>query len=171
MKPTLLRNGKQTYPRLHGPPLPAEPTSQDAFTAPNSVSNAQGPAVDPPMYIDTARRRQAPGLQLIGERAHRFYFLDCQLIDYLHVDGNYITLHVGNDRYLTRSTLKRLSDVLTPHHFMQIDRGVLLNLQQVEYVERLESGQFAFQLRCGQHLIANRERSGAIARLLRNGVR
>ncbi len=109
--------------------------------------------------------------RLIGERAHRFHFLEAHAVDYLEVDGNYVTICVGVDRYLTRSTLKHLSDVLAPYDFIRIDRSVLLNLRQVEYVERLEGGQFSFQLRCGQRLVSSRERSSAIARLLRSGVR
>jgi two-component system LytT family response regulator len=109
--------------------------------------------------------------RLIGERAHRFHFLDADAVDFLQVDGNYVTIHVGDDWYLTRSTLKHLSDVLAPYDFIRIDRSVLLNLRQVDYIERLESGQFSFQLRRGQQLVSNRERSSAIVRLLRSGVR
>jgi len=109
--------------------------------------------------------------RLIGERAHRFHFLPMPSIDYLQVDGNYVTIHVGDERYLTRATLKYLSDALAPFDFVRIGRAVLINLQQVEYVERLETGRFAFQLRSGHCLISNRERRGAISRLLRSGVR
>lgn len=108
--------------------------------------------------------------RLIGERVHRFYFLDAHHVDYLQVDGNYVTIHVGEDKYLTRTTLKRLSDVLAPHDFLRIDRPLLVNLRRVDYVERLESGQFAFCLRRGQRLVSSRERSAAIVRLLRGGV-
>lgn len=108
---------------------------------------------------------------LIGERGHRFYFLPALSIDYLQVDGNYVTIRVGDDRYLARATLKHLSDVLAPFDFMRIDRSVMINLQQVEYIERIENGRFAFQLRRGHYLVSNRERRGAISRLLRSGVR
>jgi DNA-binding LytR/AlgR family response regulator len=121
--------------------------------------------------LPSVRELHEVGPLLIGERSHRFHFLRAPSIDYLHVDGNYVTIHVGDDRYLARATLKHLSDVLAPFDFMRIDRSVLINLQQVEYIERLEGGRFAFQLRRGHYLLSNRERRGAISRLLRSGVR
>jgi DNA-binding LytR/AlgR family response regulator len=157
---------------LAGHAAPESPLTAIGSSAPVPlVCAAHEPESAAPAYIAAAPRQRLRNLQLIGERAHRFFFLDCQSIDYLQVDGNYVTIHLGEVRYLTRSTLKHLSDVLTPYDFIRIDRGVLVNLQQVEYVERLEGGQFAFQLRRGQYLVANRERSSAIVRLLRSGVR
>ena len=109
--------------------------------------------------------------QLIGERAHRFHFLDPATVDYLEVDGNYVTIHVGDDRFLTRATLKHLSMLLEPSDFVRIDRSLLVNLRQVEYVERLEGGQFSFKLRRGRQLKSSRERASRIVKLLRGAVR
>nr|WP_298725537.1 LytTR family DNA-binding domain-containing protein [uncultured Steroidobacter sp.] len=146
------------------------PASTGPFTP---VSSAREFHEVAPLTIhkDMPSRRWRHSPRLVGERAHRFHFLDAPSIDYLQVDGNYVTIHVGEDRYLTRATLKYLSDVLTPFDFMRIDRSVLINLQQVDYIERLESGRFGFQLRRGRYLVSNRERSGAILRLLRSSVR
>lgn len=109
--------------------------------------------------------------RLIGERAHRFHFLDAPTVDYLEVDGNYVTIHVGDERFLTRATLKHLASLLTPYDFIHIDRSLLVNLRQVDYVERLASGRIAFKLRHGQELKSSRERAGEIAKMLRSGVR
>jgi len=100
-----------------------------------------------------------------------FSFLDAATIDYLEVDGNYVTIHVGDDRFLTRTTLKHLSTLLASSDFVRIDRSLLVNLRRVEYVERLEGGQFSFKLRQGQQLKASRERAGWIVKLLRSAVR
>lgn len=159
MKPRSQAIGPRTIAHgyLRGLPVPElhEEEDDDALSADGNVTQPQ--------------RLRSP--QLIGERAHRFHFLDVREVDYLQVNGNYVTIHVGEDRYLTRATLKHLSDVLAPYDFVRIDRSALINLQQVDYVERLKSGQFAFQLRHGQHLISSRQRSVAIVRLLRGGVR
>jgi len=144
----------------------------ESFSAQFPAPEPQGSDVPPGAADGSGTTRslyRSP--RLIGERAHRFHFLDTHAVDYLQVDGNYVTIYVGNDRYVTRSTLKHLSDVLSPYDFLRIDRSVLLNLRQVDYVERLESGQFSFRLRRGQQLVSSRERSSAIARLLRSGVR
>lgn len=142
----------------------------ESFTPHVHELRDSGLGPDVPVDRSSRPRRTLRSPRLIGERAHRLHFLEAHAVDYLQVDGNYVTIYVGDDRYLTRSTLKHLSDVLAPYDFIRIDRSVLLNLRQVEYVERLESGQFLFQLRRGQQLASNRERSSAIARLLRSGV-
>ncbi len=168
-----------TQPNLRETSAPAEhrtPPMSDMLGAAVEafVPNASAPELHPislsSRHIDTESQRWLRGPRLIGERAHRFHLLDTSSIDYLQVEGNYVTIHVGEDRYLTRATLKYLSDVLTPYDFLRIDRSLLINLRQVEHIERLESGRFAFQLRCGHYLVSNRERSGAILRLLRSGV-
>lgn len=141
----------------------------ESFTSRSSAPELRGS--DTASGDSTTMRWTLRSPRLIGERAHRFHFLETHAVDYLQVDGNYVTIHVGDDRYVTRSTLKHLSDVLSPYDFLRIDRSVLLNLRQVDYVERLESGQFSFHLRRGQQLVSSRERSGAIVRLLRSGVR
>jgi len=125
-------------------------------------------AVDHPAVAPAGQLR---GLQLIGERAHRFYFLDAHGVDYLEAHGNYVVIHVGHERFLTRTTLKHLSSMLPAQEFARIDRSLLVNLRRVAYVERQESGRFAFTLRDGQQLMSSRERSAAIVRLLRAGVR
>lgn len=112
----------------------------------------------------------APSRLLIGERARRFHFLEASTVDYLEVDGNYVTIHVGDERFLTRSTLKQLAALLAANDFVRINRSHVVNLRRVAHVERLEGGHFAFTLRHGQRLISCRERSGEIARLLKNPV-
>jgi two-component system LytT family response regulator len=159
MKSKYLASAEQSseHPRLHEV-IVRSLTPEVSETAAPSIDNELEP------------RPSLRSPRLIGERAHRFHFLDTSSIDYLQVDGNYVTIHIGEDRYLTRATLKYLSDVLTPYDFMRIDRSLLINLRQVDSIERLESGRFGFQLHCGRYLVSNRERSGAILRLLRSGV-
>lgn len=158
---------------LQRPPYEARDVLQESTRSFATMPSVRELHEVAPLLIpkDTVSRQWLRSPRLIGERAHRFHFLPTPSIDYLQVDGNYVTIHVGDDRYLARATLKHLSDVLAPFDFMRIDRSVLINLQQVEYIERLDGGRFAFQLRRGHYLVSNRERRGAISRLLRCGVR
>jgi DNA-binding LytR/AlgR family response regulator len=82
-----------------------------------------------------------------------------------------VVIHAGEDRFLTRTTLKHLCSVLPPREFIRIDRSLLVNLRRVDYVERLENGRFSFSMRQGKHqVMSSRERSPAILRLLRSGL-
>src|ERR1041384_933606 len=107
------------------------------------------------------------GLRLIAERARRMHFIEADEVDYLEAEGNYVTLHVGADRYLTRQTLTELARLLEPLEFLRIERGLVVNLRQVYFVERLERGSYAFTLKRGHRLTSSRERAASISRLLR----
>lgn len=109
-------------------------------------------------------------VRLVGERGRRLHFIDTEEIDYLEVDGNYVTIHVGADRYLTRHTLAALADLLEPRGFLRIERALLVNLRQVAHASRLERGAFEFSLKRGHRLVSSRERSSTIARLMRGAI-
>jgi two-component system LytT family response regulator len=100
-------------------------------------------------------RPSAPPRQIAAERAHRLYFLEPESIDYIESEANYVALHIGEERYLARNTLKHLTDVLAPLGFVRIERSLLLNLRSVAFAERLERGSFAFILRSGHRLVSS----------------
>jgi DNA-binding LytR/AlgR family response regulator len=135
--------------------------------APLTTSRTTEPQTD----ADARSARANDDRLLVGERNHRFHFLEARAIDFMEVSGNYVTIHVGDERFLARTTLKRLSSQLSASDFIRVDRSCLVNLRRVEYVERLEGGQFAFVLRRGQRIVSSRERAGGILKLLRSAVR
>jgi DNA-binding LytR/AlgR family response regulator len=113
------------------------------------------------------KRRVAPPRALIGERDRHLHFIDATDLDFLEVDGNYVTLHVGGERYLMRQSLTTLAESLEPQGFLRIERSLLVNMGQVRFAERTDRGTYTFTLKRGQRLTSSRERSPAIARLLR----
>ncbi len=131
--------------------------------------------VEPPLFhaaVDQAITKPAAvpdhhwPRQIIGERASRIYFLDVHDVEYLASAGNYVTTHLGGDQFLTRATLKSMSDQLSPLGFIQIARSLLINVRQVAHVERRDRGQYCFVTRTGQRLVSSRERSGNLRELL-----
>jgi two-component system LytT family response regulator len=86
---------------------------------------------------------------LVGERQRRLYPLDPQVIDYIEVDGNYVTLRAGRTEYLSRDSLKRLSAQLAALGFIRIERSLLVNAVSVSYVEVTGNGRFALTLKSG----------------------
>jgi two-component system LytT family response regulator len=93
--------------------------------------------------------------QLTGERAHRLYFIEVESIDYIESEANYVALHVGDEQYLARNTVKHLAGVLAPFGFVRIERSLLINLRKVAFAERLDRGAFAFTLRTGRRLVSS----------------
>lgn len=106
---------------------------------------------------------------LVGENGRRLYVLETPNIDYVEADGNYVLMHVGKDRYISRNTIQRLESLLGPLGFVRIERSVLVNLRQVAYVERIGHGEFAFTMRTGARLISTRSHRRTIVQELRGG--
>jgi two-component system LytT family response regulator len=128
-----------------------KPIDGARFHAALDRATGQWPAIAPPR--PESAPSPAPALRLIAERARRVFFIEAADIDYLEADGNYVTLHVGQERYLTRQTLTELSRLLEPVGFLRIERGLSVNLRQVAFAERLERGAYAFSLRRGHRLL------------------
>lgn len=106
---------------------------------------------------------------LVGENSRRLYILETGTIDYIEADGNYVLIHVGKDRYISRNTLAHLESVLVPLGFVRIERSLLVNLRRVAYVERIGNGEYAFTLHTGVRLISSRSHRRTIVQALRGG--
>lgn len=131
--------------------------------------------VEPPLFdaaVDQAITPRVTDIearwpaQIIGEKANRIYFLDAHKVEYLASAGNYVSTHMAGEQFLTRATLKSMSDLLTPLGFVQIARTLLVNLRQVAHVERRDRGQYCFVTRFGERLVSARERSASLRELL-----
>ena len=103
---------------------------------------------------------------LVGERQHRLYPLDVEKIDYIEADGNYVTIRAGNQEYISRDTIKRLSVELTAFGFVRIDRSILLNIRAVQFAEPVGHGTLAFTLSCGTCLHSSKTYREAILGIL-----
>jgi two-component system, LytTR family, response regulator len=125
--------------------------------------------------IERARQRVSqnervqapPPSRLVGERARRLHFLDIPTIDYIESDGNYVIIHSGEERYISRNTLKHLSVVLGSVGFLRIEKSLLINVPRIAYAERIGQGEFAFTMRGGQRLVSSRSYRRAIVAEIR----
>ena len=107
--------------------------------------------------------------QITGEKAQRLYFIDVETIDYVESEANYVALHVDDERYLARNTMKHLSGVLGPLGFVRIERSLLINLRRVAFAERLDRGAFVFTLRNGRRLVSSSTYRKGILEEIRRG--
>jgi two-component system, LytTR family, response regulator len=107
--------------------------------------------------------------QITGEKAQRLYFLDVETIDYVESEANYVALHVDDERYLARNTMKHLTGVLGPLGFVRIERSLLINLRRVAFAERLDRGAFVFTLRNGRRLVSSSTYRKGIMEEIRRG--
>lgn len=107
-----------------------------------------------------------PPKLLVGERQHRLYPLDIDKIDYIEADGNYVTLRVGNEEYISRDSIKRLATDLADFGFVRIDRSILLNIRAVLFAVPVGHGTLAFTLASGACLHSSKTYRETIVRML-----
>jgi two-component system, LytTR family, response regulator len=103
---------------------------------------------------------------LVGERQHRLYPLDANDIEYIEADGNYVTIRAGDEEYISRDTIKRLSADLAAFGFVRINRSVLLNIRAVRFAEPVGHGTLAFTLFSGACLHSSKTCRHAISSIL-----
>jgi DNA-binding LytR/AlgR family response regulator len=159
--------------------LPVRPKSESA-----RLSQLTAPSTDPehPRDRATAQRGDEPlpwpefrhvpvssalmPTLLVGERERRFYVLKAETVDYIESHGNYVKLHRDNAEYINRGALKRLASLLAASGFLRIQRGLLVNIHAVLYLERAGRGLFAFTLTSGSRLHSGLSFRGDILRAL-----
>lgn len=108
-------------------------------------------------------------IQLVGERQRRMYFLDAETVDYVESEGNYVLIHVGTERYISRNSVKNLALTLAPAGFVRIERSLLVNMRRVDFAERLGHGTFAVTLRSGVRLLSGPTYRKAVVAEIRHG--
>ncbi len=116
-------------------------------------------------------RKEASDLprQLVGEKARRMHFIAVETIEYIESEGNYVTIHTGEERFISRNSLKHLAWALAPIGFLRIGRSTLLNLRRVAYAERVGHGVFAFTLHSHRCLVSNASYRKRILTEIRRG--
>jgi two-component system, LytTR family, response regulator len=107
----------------------------------------------PSDWSANTKHRRAPA-RLMAENSHRLYFLSVEDVDYIESCGNYVLIHVGEQKYLRRDTIKRLASELRDAGFEWIRRSMLINLARVAFAEKLGHGTLAFTLSCGTRLVS-----------------
>jgi two-component system LytT family response regulator len=111
-------------------------------------------AAGSPKRIATHATRGTSPARLVGENSHRLYFLAVDDVDYIEAYGNYVLIHVGQQKYVRRDTIKRLASELRDAEFEWIRRSTLINLARVAFAERLGEGALAFTLISGTRLVS-----------------
>jgi DNA-binding LytR/AlgR family response regulator len=89
-------------------------------------------------------------LKILGHKrnSRERIFIHTQNVLYFHVQLTEVTAHLkGGDEYLVNATLKSLLEMLEPKKFQQTHRSYVVNLDQVEKVVPLFSGNSSLVLK------------------------
>lgn len=98
------------------------------------------------------RSAQAGGPRILVKSPERVVFLRAAEIDWVEAAGNYVVLHVANERHITRDTMSAMEQRLGEAGFMRVSRSAIVNLQRVRELQPAEPGQFCAVLKSGARL-------------------
>jgi two-component system LytT family response regulator len=77
-------------------------------------------------------------------------------VEWFEAAGNYVEAHLATDAYLFRDSLAGIESRLDPARFVRIHRRLIVNLERVERLESMSSGDGVVTLRGGRTLRVSR---------------
>jgi two-component system LytT family response regulator len=87
-------------------------------------------------------------------------------ISFISARGNYVYLHVGQERLLVREQMQHLEERLPPDQFFRIHRSLIVRLDEIETLVSNPGGDYTVRLLDGRTLRASRSRWKELAERL-----
>jgi two-component system, LytTR family, response regulator len=127
---------------------------------------------EPGLRALLASLRQQPGYvqRLAIKTAGRMIFLKASDIDWAEASGNYVTLHVGQNTHLLRTTMTDFVSRLNADQFVRIHRSTVVNLDRIQEVMPWFHGEQLVKLKDGTELTVGRAFRRGLAGFLANAV-
>ena len=96
----------------------------------------------------------------------RLILVQSQEVDWFEATGNYVTLHVGREQLLLRSTLAALETKLNPVRFVRLHRSAIVNVERIRELLPWSRGEQVILLRDGTRLTIGRAFRDRVAALI-----
>lgn len=77
-------------------------------------------------------------------------------IDWIEAQGDYVCIHVNDEKFLLRDSLNALENKLNPEIFIRIHRSSIVNIEKVEKLKSNEHGDYELFLKDGTKLKMSR---------------
>jgi len=94
-------------------------------------------------------RGASGGPRILVKSPERILFLKAEEIDHIEAAGNYLVLHAGKERHITRETMTAMEARLASAGFMRISRSVIVNLSRIRELAPLGPGEYCLILKTG----------------------
>ncbi len=108
--------------------------------------------------------------RLVVKAGGRVLFLRTSDVDWFEASGNYVTLHLGRESHLLRTTMSALAPKLDPEQFVRIHRSAIVNLDRVKELLPWFRGELTLVLHDGTRLTVGRAFRERLQHLLKNVV-
>jgi two-component system LytT family response regulator len=86
----------------------------------------------------------------------RVLVFDLDQIDWMEAAGNYVRIHVGQERFLVRESMRELEERLDPRRFVRIHRSSIVNVDRIREFRAASHGDHEVFLRNGTALTLSR---------------
>lgn len=110
----------------------------------------RGNPADPRVQALLAQLGEKVPPRLMLYRDGREYFFDAGDVAWFSAEGDRVTAHVNGECYEARARLYELAEQLRARSFVQISKGILVNVGAVRSVEAEFSGNYTARLRDGK---------------------
>ena len=138
---------------LHAVDYLLKPFSQERFD--EALQRARQLLVDRPPAVDRMLSSQ-PLTRVLIRDGSELRVLPLEEIDSIEAQADYVAFrHAGRD-HLKAQRISELESQLDPRQFVRVHRSFIINLRQLEGIERTESNGYAVRLRGGRRLPVSR---------------
>ena len=104
---------------------------------------------------NTSDEPESPPERLLIKKLGREFLIQTRDIEWIEASGNYANLHIGTSVYPMRITMDKLEKLL-PSHFTRIHRSSIINLEHLQEIQPLNTGDYQVTLRNQKTLLLSR---------------
>ena len=116
--------------------------------------------------LENVRRRAQYLDRLIIKAGGRIRFVKTDDISWIEADDKYVHLHVGKSAQMVRQTLGAMETQLDPAKFLRIHRSAIVNIERIQELQPMFSGEHAVVMEDGTRLTLSRKYKDKLFELL-----
>jgi two-component system LytT family response regulator len=106
--------------------------------------------------LATALEEQQEFLQRIAVKSkHNVHVIPVSDILYIEAEGDYVMIHLAENRYLKEKTMKYFETHMDPAQFVRIHRSFIVNVNYIARLELYDKEQYSVRLKNGAVLKAS----------------
>lgn len=120
-------------------------------------------------YSESELRRSSLHSEHIAIKdRQRILFLAIADIDFIQADGDYITIHTNEKKYLHYDTMKAMEQRLQATHFLRIHRSIIVNTLKIKELQPHFNSEYFITLQNGHILKSSRSYKDNMQAFLNN---
>jgi two-component system LytT family response regulator len=138
-------------------------SSQSTESAPSETENLR-PLME--ALVQELRSQRRRNERVVVKTGGKVMFLRAADIEWIEAAGNYVKLHVGQEAFLFRESMKNMETRLDNDLFVRIHRSAIVNVNRIKELQPWFHGEYVVILHDGTRLMASRVFSDRLDRLI-----